>query len=50
MICQYWNAGAMKSGYVIFRAMDLAAGPVARIELEHLDPLAFHTCFVPLRD
>ncbi len=46
VISQIWNMQTEKSAYVLFKAYDLKSGPIARLNLPKMDPLAFHSCFV----
>ncbi len=47
VICQEFDADHTCSAFLLFNAFDVAAGPVATLELEELIPLAFHASFLP---
>jgi all-trans-8'-apo-beta-carotenal 15,15'-oxygenase len=49
VICQQFDAQEQRSSMLLFDALDLAAGPVARLRLRHPVPLGFHASFHGMR-
>jgi carotenoid cleavage dioxygenase-like enzyme len=47
VICQEFDAEARRSAFLLFDAYDLAAGPVARLQLAAPLPPLFHASFAP---
>ena len=47
LICPLFDAARGESRYLVFDAMDVAAGPRAEVRLETPLPTAFHAAFVP---
>lgn len=45
LACPLWSARRRATEYLIFRAYDLAAGPLATLPVPRECPLAFHGCF-----
>lgn len=45
VICQQFDAQEQRSSMLLFDALDLAAGPVARLRLRHPIPPGFHASF-----
>ncbi len=47
ILCQMFDARSVKSFFVIFNSLDVAAGPVVRLRLEAPVHLGFHAAFAP---
>lgn len=50
IVIQMFDACRVETSFAIFLAFDIAAGPIARIYLDHPVPLGFHTAFVPAKE
>lgn len=50
IVIQMFDACSIETSFAIFRAFDIAAGPIARIYLDRPVPLGFHTTFIPAKD
>jgi all-trans-8'-apo-beta-carotenal 15,15'-oxygenase len=46
VLCQVFDAQKLRSAFAIFKAFDIAAGPVAKLWLRAPIHLGFHACFV----
>jgi len=47
VLCQEFDALNKKSSFLIFDAQAVSQGPIARIALETVQPLGFHSMFLP---
>ncbi len=47
VICQRFDAETRQSAFLVFDAHDVAAGPLATLEMANPVPLGFHTSFAP---
>jgi carotenoid cleavage dioxygenase-like enzyme len=47
LICPLWRSAENRSSYLIFKALDLSAGPVVELPVEAVTHLGFHSTFVP---
>ncbi len=47
VICQHFDAQEQRSSILLFDALDLAKGPLARLRLRHPIPPGFHASFHP---